>query len=42
MQITTSGEPCFLPKFFVDLMNHNLKNFPFKNLSGTNLKTLQK
>ena len=22
-------------------MNHNLKNFPFKNLSGTNLKTLQ-
>lgn len=42
MQITTSGDPCFLPKFFVDWMNHNLKNFAFKNLSGTNLKTLQK
>ena len=40
--ITTSVEPSFLPKFFVDWINHKLKNFPFKNLSGKNLKTLQK
>ena len=40
--ITTSAEPCFLPKFFVNHMNHKLKNCSFKNLSGTNLKTLQK